>query len=231
MIAVLVMTDGRRDCIERTIASARRDLQGPITEWIIHEDSAGDFEFHEYLLQKFDARVVVPTSWIEHRKAGFGGAIRSAWKHLVNDSKADFIFHLEDDFTFNRPVDLAAMSDVLNINPGLVQLALRRQPWNDAERIAGGIVEQHPHDFTDRRAWIDGPLHWLEHRRFFTTNPCLYRRSLITDHEWPDGANSEGRFGIDLLQQHPDWRFGYWGSRESGEWVTHIGNERVGVGY
>ena len=54
---------------------------------------------------------------------------------------------------------------------------------------------------------------------------------------WPDGAESEGRFGIGLRTDGFDSvpgarvRFGYWGGRLSGEWVHHIGHRRAGVGY
>lgn len=228
MIALLVMTDGRRDCIELTVASAREMLAGPITEMVIHDDS-GDPEYAAWLDSDPFAFYDTPCTVVHTPgRSGFGGAIRSAWNHLRLHSQAPYVFHLEDDFTFNRPVDLVAMISVLDANPHLVQLALRRQPWNEQERAAGGIVEQHPDDYTDVFEYGE---RWLEHRRFFTTNPSLYRRSLIEHHDWPDGAHSEGRFGINLLEQHPDWRFAYWGARDSGEWCTHIGRERVGTGY
>ena len=102
------------------------------------------------------------------------------------------------------------MARVLASEPYLAQMALRRQPWNAEERAAGGIVEQHPEDFYDR--WT-GQHEWLEHRRFFTTNPCLYRRQLL-EHGWPEGTESEGHFSIQLRDL--GYSFGYWGARDSG---------------
>ena len=72
-------------------------------------------------------------------------------------------------------------------------------------------------------------VRWLEHRRFFTTNPSLYRRSLCWT-GWPDTDHSEGAFTTQLLED-PELRFAYWGSRNSGEWCEHIGHERAGTGY
>lgn len=221
MIALLVMTDGRRDCIERTIASADENLHGPIGTRLIHDDS-GDLAYTGWLRQTFPDWRVVATP----QRSGFGGAIRSAWSTLRRGDDA-FVFHLEDDFTFNRPVDLSAMASVLLTRPYLVQLVLRRQPWNDEERAAGGIVEQHPDDYDEQSSRIGT---WLEHRRFFSTNPSLYRRSLIDAHDWPQGAESEGHFTHRLLSD-PDLRFAFWGAREDDPWVTHIGRERVGTGY
>jgi hypothetical protein len=119
------------------------------------------------------------------------------------------------------------MALVLDHHPDLVQLALRRQPWNPEEQAAGGIVEQHPDDYTERE-WRGH--RWLAHRRFFTTNPSLYRTDLIRTEEWPDVEHSEGMFTHQLLAD-PLVSFGFWGARDSGEWCTHIGHQRVGTGY
>lgn len=221
MIALLVMTDGRADCLRRTMAAARDALTGPVTHLVIHDDS-GDPEYGTWLADWQPSATILSG---ESRR-GFGGAIAAAWAYLERTDVA-FVFHLEDDFVINRPVRLEDMAAVLSAERHLVQLALRRQPWNDAERAAGGIVEQRPEAYVERTR--DGHA-WLEHELFFTTNPSLYRRSLTT-RGWPDGEHSEGRFGIELRDRHPDARFAFWGSRDSGEWCQHIGHERVGTGY
>lgn len=229
---LLVMTDGR-PCITETIRSAEANLHGNITRRIIHNDS-GERDHQDWLVEQFPG---YETIFHPGRREGFGGAIRCAWQE-VRDS--DFVFHLEDDFTFNRPVDLRPLVGVLAAYPRLIQIALRRQPWNDEERAAGGIVEQHPEDYVEKR--LDQavnftgekdapPDRWLEHRRFFTTNPSLYRGSLCRDAVWPTGPDSEGRFWVFYRREHPDAVCAFWGPRDSGEWVTHIGRERVGAGY
>lgn len=221
MIVLLVMTDGRQDCISQAIPSALANLEGPITRKVIHDDS-DDETYRHWIAEQFPDFEVI---WHPAGRQGFGGAIRHAWGHLALGQER-FVFHLEDDFTFNRSVDLQAVAEVLEGRPYLAQMALRRQPWNDAERSAGGIVEQHPGDF---REASDGSSSWLEHRRFFTTNPSLYRSKLCRQ-PWPRGHESEGRFTHQLLAS-PKLRFGYWGGFDSGEAVHHIGNQRVGVGY
>lgn len=224
MIALLVMTDGRDDLLDQALASAADKLVGPITERIINDDT-GDFAHRQAISRRYPDFSVLGHP---HGRQGFGGAIRNAWGYLRHHSTTSFVFHLEDDFTFNHRIDLAAMASTLIANPQLVQLALRRQPWNDEERAAGGIVEAHPDDFVERHGWAAAS--WLEHRRFFTTNPSLYRRRLVLEHDWPAVDHSEGVFTHQLLAD-PAVRFGYWGSRASGEAVTHLGHERAGVGY
>ena len=224
MIALLVMTDGRGHLLERTLAAFDRHVTGPVSERWIHDDS-GDPEYRAWLERHAPDYRIVSTPG----RSGFGGAVRSAWSMLRLGSSARFVFHLEDDFVFRRDVDLAHVAATLDAWPHLVQLAFRRQPWNDHERAAGGIVEQHPDAY---RELVDEHLEavWLEHRLFFTTNPSLYRRELVHEREWPTGSQSEGRFSHELLGD-AELRFAYWGSRASGEWVEHIGTERVGTGY
>lgn len=221
-VLLLVMTDGRRECIAQTIPSARENLFGKITRCIIFDDS-GDEHYRAWLRKNFPEYEV---AWHPAGRQGFGGAIRAAWSY-VGVGPEPYVFHLEDDFVFNRPVSLEPMIESLEYQPHLSQLAFRRQPWNNEERAAGGVVEQHPDAYRDAGCC---PEHqWLEHRLFFTTNPSLYRRSL-TLAGWPDVEHSEGAFSHQLLDD-PDLRFGFWGGRASGEWVTHIGRERVGTGY
>lgn len=228
-VALLVLTDGRADCIARTIASAEEHLPAssgwwPIGRRIIHDDSA-DPAYRAWLALEFpDWEIVAP-----ERRLGFGGAIANAWAHLCATAEGDtceFVFHLEDDFTMNGPVDLTGMAAVLRATPNLAQMALRRQPVNEIERAAGGIVECWPDEYREHKR---GNLAWLEHRLYFTTNPSLYRRSLCW-RGWPTVHASEVAFSQALFAD-PDARCGYWGARDSGEAVHHIGDARVGTGY
>lgn len=228
---LLVMSDGRREYLEPCVASAVECLDlASVAHRVIHDDS-GSVRFGAWLRERYPDWHVITTV----RRSGFAGAIRSAWAAIESlDEAIEHVVHLEGDFTFNRPVPLGDMLDVLDAHPHLAQVALRRQPWNEAERQAGGIVELHPHEYADRVDGLD--RHWLEHRLFFTTNPSVYRRSLL-DAEWPDGERSEARFTEQLLMDGtpevpgPEVRFAYWGRRTDGPWVTHIGEHRAGHTY
>lgn len=220
MITAVVMTDGRRDCITRAIASFDR-LKGPVSARVIHDDS-GDPAYAAWLWDAFDGWMVYSTP----ERSGFGGAVRSARSWLCEHDRNPYVWWHEDDFVLTRDIDLHAMMRVLT-ERHLAQLALRRQPWNDRERAAGGVVEQYPGDFHE---WSNGDATWLEHRRWFTTNPALLPRWIVDDTLWPTGANSEGHYGLALFRD-PNLYSGFWGSLESGEWCEHIGHERVGTGY
>lgn len=227
-IAVLVITNGREECLAETVQTMMRHLVGPVTEWWMFDDT-GDERYRTGLVRRY------PTFSHIHEgpPQGFGGAIRRAWAVLRIGSSARYVFHVEDDFRFLRPVDLGAMATVLEQRPEVAQMALRRQPWNADERAAGGVVERDPDAFTE---YADAGHRWLAHRAFWTTNPSLYRRTLCGV-GWPTGDHSEGRFGLQLLEQGTpeataeQVRMGYWGARSSGVWVEHIGHRRIGGGY
>lgn len=223
MITLLVMTDGRRECINRAIPSAMANLKGPLDRLVIHDDS-GDPDYRDWLRAMWPLFEVIGAS----TRLGFTGAYANAWRHLAGTD--GYVFSTEDDFTFNRPVDLEAMAAVLAENPNVIQTALRRQAWNPQEQAAGGVVEQHPDDYEDTTLIGAGEWHpVLLHRRFFTTNPSLLRAELLC-RGWPEVQHSEGIFTHQLIED-PFARFAYWGKRSDDPWVTHIGAQRSGTGY
>ena len=197
-VALLLISDGREDYLQRTLLSAVEHL--PAFDQVIHVEDLG----HEL---------------------GFAGAIQHGWDQV----QTDWCFHLEADFTFTERVDLDRMRAVLSRRPYLAQLVLKRQPWNADETIAGGIIEQHPEDYTettDHSAFGDV---WTEHRRFWSTNPSLYD-TRFCNLGWPQEPRSEGVFTHRLLRD-PHLRFGFWGGKADPPRVTHIGDVRAGVGY
>jgi hypothetical protein len=223
---LMVITDGRKECLKETIKSADEHLQGLFTQRLMVNDCL-DPEYRQWLGEEFyDFEIIHHTE-----KRGFCGSIVTGWRATrippTGTARADYIFHLEDDFTFNRPVDLTAMAAVLAGHPYLAQLVLKRQPWNDEEKAAGGIVEQWPNEYREMNSPHGS---WLEHRLFFSTNPCMYPISLIEKHKWPMVPRCEGEFTKELLMD-PDLRFAFWGRREDEPWVHHIGDQRVGTGY
>lgn len=223
MITLLMMTDGRADCLTRTANSLRQHLRGPLARGVIHTDG-GDPDYDAWLDETFPDWTVVSTG----TRSGFAGAYRSAWSFVRDHVTTPWVFSTEDDFLLTGDLHLADLINVMAGRPNLAQMALLRQPWNRTEQEAGGIIECHPDDYADA---TDGVHHWLEHRRFFTTNPHLIAADFIRAHDWPTGEHSEGRFGVDLFATEPFTRAAFWGRRHDAPRVRHIGVERVGTGY
>ena len=170
-------------------------------------------------LPDFDQYIVVDDTTHD---LGFCGAIQNGWDQV----ETDHVFHLEGDFTFNAPVPVGEMIALLERHHELAQVALKRQPWNEQEKAAGGIVELHPDDFTER---TDALAVWTEHRRFFTTNPSVYSARLCRL-GWPQEPQSEGVFTHRLLKD-PLLRFAFWGGKFDPPLVEHVGAVRAGSRY
>lgn len=128
------------------------------------------------------------------------------------------MWHAEEDFTYNAPVDVAAMMDVLDADHRLAHLVLKRQPWNGDEIAAGGIIEQWPQDVMDRET-AGNP--WVEHCKFFSLNPCLVPRRVF-ELGFPEGSEP----AMTELLLGKGFYFGYWGARSDPPRVTHIGELR-----
>ena len=172
---------------------------------------------------------------------GFCEATRAGWTAGA-ESSFDYVFWLENDFLITRTVDLALLAAVLDANSQLAQMQLMRNAVNEQERAAGGLYESRPGQY-ESRVWrepfvrpasyaVGVPIpgrehHWLRHRAYLTTNPCLMRRDFMAENPWPDYPEQcEGRFGIDLVAA--GFSFGVWGDGQP--WCEHVGI-RDGFGY
>lgn len=199
MSVCLLITTDRPDCLARSLPSLGKMLPEP-DQVVIVNDAA--------------------------HQLGFTGAVAEGWRRVLA-TKCDWVFHAEDDFIYNEPVDLERMIACLQRNRHLTQMTLKRQPVNEEECAAGGIVEAHPEQYVEMH---DGTDTWTETDRFlFSTNPSVYSARLC-DLGWPDESESEGRFGALLRYRYADARCGIWGGKFDPPRVEHIG-VRVGCGY
>lgn len=218
-VTVLVMTDGRPHIFD-TLPVALDRLGDQVTDWVIHDDS-GDPDYRA-TLTGFGLPIIG-----QAQRVGYAHAMRHAWEWLA-DNGQPYIFHLEDDFLIERRPDVQDMCGLLADRAYLLEVSLLRQPWSPEEVEAGGIVEFAPDAYTDM---TDGRRHWLEHKRWFTTNPGVYRRALTRKYRWPVTRNSEWRFSKTIYRIDRRHRGAYWGRRGDPLRVRHVGLERSGIGY
>lgn len=207
----------RREYLLRSMASLAERVSGPIVQRVIY-DCWGDTGIRSWLTEQFGPLgfyVVGPDG-----QTDYTGSMKAMWRYLHKRAKGEYIFAVEDDFTYERPVDLLPMIEALEANPHLVQMALLRDAFYQDEQETGGILGW-PEPAFERKAG------WLEHKLFWTANPSLFRRA-ITSTPWPTGKHSETLFGKQLFTD-PRKRAAFWGNGE--EWIRHIGKVRAGVGY
>jgi hypothetical protein len=224
-VTVVVTTGGdeanweeRSGYLRRSLASLNERVHGPIVQRVIYSD----WQAHR------DELVAIATEAgfyvVGEGHHGYTGARQRLWRYLEKRAVGQFVFATEDDFVYDRDVDLEAMIDTLEANGDLRQLALLRAPYYPRELEAGGVLEtlRTPHELVNHRAYP-----FVTHRDHFTANPSLFRRSL-TETPWPSGSSSERLFG-DTVLNDPAARFAYWGAGEP--WVSHIGAVRAGSAY
>jgi hypothetical protein len=155
---------------------------------------------------------------------GFCRAVGEMWEEASSYPDVDYIFWLEHDFRFVRPVDLDLMAAVLDENPGLAQMALIRDPVDVVERKAGGWLGLHADSLM---SWVCKGHMWHQHTICFTTNPSLIPRKFMERNPWPEyPGNCEKLFSADLREA--GYSFGSWGAEAQ---VEHTGQLRTGHGY
>jgi glycosyltransferase involved in cell wall biosynthesis len=220
-VSLVIITDGRLEYLEKTMNSLYNNVKYPFVEKIIVNDCI-DIRFRNKVKELAD---IYSFFTINHNtKMGFARVYNTAWKRIWPSS--DFVFSTEDDFTFNEEIDVEKMIEILEYDRNLVQVALKRQAWNEEEKKAGGIVELWPDQYEEKNV---GDLSWTEHRQFFTTNPSLISKWVI-DRGWPLVPDSEGIFTHELFK-NPNYKSCFYGGKFDKPKVEHIGITRAGINY
>lgn len=210
----------RREYLRRSIASLVAHVTGPIIQRVVYSDWGPAFRDElEAIAKPFGFYVAGPS---EH--VGYVKAVQQLWRYIDRRALGEFVFAVEDDFLYDRDVDLGPMIESLRSDPHLRQVALLRGAFYARER-AGGILGWPEASFTPRDA-TNGHGR-LEHRLFWTMNPSLFHRSVTLQH-WPGVESSERVFG-DRLLQDPQAKFAFWG--DGTPWISHIGEVRAGNAY
>lgn len=221
-VPIIVLTNGRVECISKAISSVMTHLDN-VGDGLIVDDS-GDDVYRAWLAEQYAAPVVP----VGAGPCGYWRAMRKVWD-VARDLDTDKVVFWEEDFILHADVDVEQLATVLDSYPYLTQIALLRQPWWPNEVEAGGLIpalEVQGQEFMDR---TDGTHTWVEHRACWTGNPCVIPRRTF-ERDWPEGDWSESRFGRELFRDGRA-RGAYWGRRTDPPRVEHIGHHRAGTGY
>ena len=207
-IALVFITDGRREYAEQAIRSAAKHL--PEFDHALAVDDSADDAYGGWLKVAFGGTVIHHDT-----RQGLSGALQTAWAALPFD--VDWVFHLEDDFVFPGPVPVDDMVDLAETRD-FAQMCLVRQPCNPTEARAGGLLWGYPADLHLEHGCV-----WQTH--LFSLNPCVYPR-WVTQIGWPT-TGGDREYTDPLLEVRPDARFGYYGAADDPPRCLHIGMERT----
>lgn len=213
MIALVVVTDGRREYLEQMLATLNR-VDG--IDYRAAVDDSGDPDYAKWL-DSLDFDVV-----LHHpHRLGLAAAAQDAWT-LATRSGADHLFHVEEDFTFSERIPLPRMATLLDRRPHLAQLVLKRQPWSIEEKQAGGQIECAEAQGRTFDEKVSDLGTWVEHRHLFSFNPSLIPARVFA-RDWPPILEADV---TETLYAEPDLRFAYWGAKNAPPLCEHIGVHR-----
>lgn len=167
----------------------------------------------------------------DHR-LGMAGAVNAAWEWALGIDSAlgrcEYLLHVEEDFeVFDLP--LAQMRYVLDRNPHLASVVLKREPWSQLEHQAGGQMEVNPTAHTQHGAFGRN-VHWVEHDLLFSLNPCLIPRKTLELGPPPSNARGFEAEFADVCRAN-GLRFAYYGKLDDKPRCRHIGAHRAGNGW
>ena len=223
-ICLTVLTDGRKQYIERAIPSWMEQYDSSISNKFIIDDS-GQKDYRAWLKDHFPSFTIIP---VGESRCGYSLAMSKVFSTIL-ESKTKYALHLEDDFVLNKPVSLENMVSVLDKNPLVSQMSIMRQPWFANEKECGGVVEAlEQQGNTDFKNMNTDGNEWVQHSSFWTCNPSIFP-SWVAKIGWPEAPWSEMKFGQNLSAKNKV--FGIWGNRSDWVCVEHIGEERNGTEY
>ena len=215
-IVGVVIDDGRYAFLREAMASLV-DHVAPLDEIMLVNDS-GQESYAQLIETAFINDV---DGFIHHEdRRGLAGAVKSAWE-IALALDADYVFHAEGDFTYNEDVPLPEMAQVLEGEPGLAQICLKRQSGNSHEESVGGMVEVAPDEYEERD---NGKFVWTEHTRIFSFNPCLIPRAVVQC-ALTQCSNFLESDVTEVLVKN-GYSFALWGGKFDPPKVTHIGTSR-----
>ena len=212
--ALILRCDGRRDYIEETVRSTIAHL-GAFEHQIIIDDS-GDSAYAKWLDERFGG-----FNCVHHtERRGLSGGFKSACEVAIQLG-VDYVFSTEDDQAILSDIDLTAFIALLESQPHLAQVAIKRTAYSPQEHAAGGIVEAYPQFYTERTG--DG-MTWIETDHLFVFSPSLIPRRVIecalanTDTFLEDNVTA-------ALWAH-GYRSCYWGATYDPPLCDHVGTQR-----
>lgn len=213
-VALVVVTDGRGEYLSQAIKSLRESLV-PWPEYRYIVDDSGNRLYAAMLRDLYGGEFGIAH---HPEREGFVATVAHAWHTAVQLPDVEFVFHAEDDFTYNEPVDLERMIEILDENPHLAQLVLKRQPVNSDEEAAGDITRVRPD------LWQQHPT-FTEYCWNFSTNPSLIPRHVLQTCLRRGVGTAE--MEITRFLQGLGYTFGYVGDLDDAPRVHHIGEHRA----
>ena len=212
--------------------TSRYEYLIPMMESFHEKIDFGDYEVYKILTDDYPARrqVDILENLVEkynidklvlnEKNIGYGLSWKNAWSLVPDD--IDYIWHQEDDFTFDSTINVADMVETFNTCPvGLTQVCIKRQIWfqsNDfIDKIEKGVYGTQI-NFGNRKVVI--------HQIYFNANPCIYPRWVIEeDYKYDPQEHTIVR---ELREKYPNKYSAMYGGALDKPLTRHIGDYTQG---
>ena len=212
MVTTVLTSCGRLDLLERTIDSFFKCLDYPVERFILIDDS-GDPEVHEQIRKNYSQFDLI----LNEENIGLIKSIDKAYSKV----ETPFIFHLEDDWEFNRSGFMSKSIKILKANPTIMQVWLRSDKNPNGHPIEPEVFLAEDVEFK----LVGTYQHSVWHG--FTFNPGLRRKKeydLIAPY---DEIHLDENRGIGVQENHIGRvlfeQYGFRAATLLDEYCVHIG--------
>lgn len=219
-VALVIISDGRGYLAESIPSLIEHADPSWFDSCVIVNDSGDDHDPHSRrAFTRLGRWHGVESTYLLNHPARLGGAaaIGTAWG-FVKFNQFDYVFHLEEDFTFTERIPLPEMVSVLDADPSLANIVLRRQPHG--MEGPGGYVGDDPAAHVQH---VREGVPYMVHDKGFWLSPGVYPAS-IAARGWPPHGH-EHDFSAKLRAD--GYRFAVYGTHDDPPRVTHTGDRRA----
>ena len=162
---------------------------------------------------------------LHEENMGYSKSWKEGWDNVPNDS--DYIFHQEDDFIFNKKININELLDIFKVMDNkLYQIVLKRQVWFEKNdliyKIENDIIESKEIEIN-----VNNKNHTLTINNFlFNSNPCIYPY-FITKIKF-DNTIHEHTIIENIKKLYPNMNGCIYGKKKDPPIITHIGDYTQG---
>lgn len=223
-----ILTNGRRTCFARTVASLAEHLDPAPSSIYVFDDGAATGEIEVYDAMGRWGRMATYDS--SAHALGQCAAMRNCMDAAAG-SGHEWVLAWEDDVVLLRPLVIRDMVAVLETETHVAQMGLVRAPVG-AEIEHGGFIPKDPGWYDRRSTGVPVPwayemrMPWIATRRNWQCAQALFSTWIPRTFPYPTEPGCETDYGPTLLSSaEPTPEFGLWGWGEA--WTAHIGVERA----
>uniref|UniRef100_A0A6C0CJ30 Glycosyltransferase 2-like domain-containing protein n=1 Tax=viral metagenome TaxID=1070528 RepID=A0A6C0CJ30_9ZZZZ len=218
-VTVIFFSTNRLQYLLPTLDSFDRqvDFTNTTTYKILCDDYPKDRDpkIFEMIQQRYSIDELI----LHQKNKGQSETWKELWSKIPKDT--DYVFQMEDDFTFNTSIKITDLIDILKADPYAIQIALKRNVWypkNDfIDKINSGVV--------GNEVVLNGtPV--IKHQTYFNANPNMCP-VWVTQETYPHNPQ-ESVIIHHLVQKDPKYYSAILGKRDDPPHVTHIGEVMQG---